>query len=234
MSVVDKIKNLIDEIESDKSVLRYSYNTSDIVPGETPIYYSGPYWDSDELKAGVVSFLTGKWLSSGENVYKFEKKFSKRFKCGNSVMVNSGSSANLVMIAGIKKHLKWNDGDEIIVSPVGFPTTIAPIVQNNMTPIFVDIEFDTLNFDVKLIEKKITSKTRGIFLSPVLGNPCNMDFLDYLCKKYNLELILDGCDSLGTLWNGKYLTEMAKVSSCSFYPAHHITCGEGGMISSTD
>ena len=83
MSVVDKIKNLIDEIESDKSVLRYSYNTSDIVPGETPIYYSGPYWDSDELKAGVVSFLTGKWLSSGENVYKFEKKFSKRFKCGN-------------------------------------------------------------------------------------------------------------------------------------------------------
>tara|TARA_R100001086_G_scaffold243580_3_gene172508 strand:- start:1144 stop:2442 length:1299 start_codon:yes stop_codon:yes gene_type:complete len=234
MSVVDKIKNLIDEIESDKSVLRYSYNTSDIVPGETPIYYSGPYWDSDELKAGVVSFLTGKWLSSGENVYKFEKKFSNRFKCGNSVMVNSGSSANLVMIAGIKKHLKWNDGDEIIVSPVGFPTTIAPIVQNNMTPIFVDIEFDTLNFDVKLIEKKITSKTRGIFLSPVLGNPCNMDFLDYLCKKYNLELILDGCDSLGTLWNGKYLTEMAKVSSCSFYPAHHITCGEGGMISSTD
>ena len=149
-------------------------------------------------------------------------------------MVNSGSSANLVMIGAIKKVLKWNDGDEIIVSPVGFPTTIAPIVQHNLVPVFIDIEFDTLNFDVDLIEEKITDKTKAIFLSPVLGNPPNMDKLMNLCKKYNIEMILDGCDSLGTKWEDKLLVEYSLAWSNSFFPSHHITTGEGGMVSSND
>ena len=116
----------------------------------------------------LKGFLTGKWLSSGEYVHRFEKKFVKKFNTKYGLMVNSGSSANLVMIGAIKKVLNWSDGDEIIVSPVGFPTTIAPIVQHNLVPVFIDIEFDTLNFDVDLIEEKISHKTKAIFLSEII------------------------------------------------------------------
>tara|TARA_B100000902_G_scaffold328827_1_gene325070 strand:- start:6134 stop:7426 length:1293 start_codon:yes stop_codon:yes gene_type:complete len=205
---------------------------SDFKPGKTPVFYSGPYWDDDEVHMALKAFLTGKWLSSGENVSRFEKKFVKKFNTDYGLMVNSGSSANLVMIGAIKKVLNWNDGDEIIVSPVGFPTTIAPIVQHNLVPVFIDIEFDTLNFDINLIEEKITDKTKAIFLSPVLGNPPDMDLLVKLCEKYNLELILDGCDSLGTKWKDKLLVEYSIAWSNSFYPSHHITTGEGGMVCS--
>jgi CDP-6-deoxy-D-xylo-4-hexulose-3-dehydrase len=149
-------------------------------------------------------------------------------------MVNSGSSANLVMIAGVKKHLGWNDGDEVIVSPVGFPTTIAPLVQNNLKPVFVDIEFDTLNFDVNLIEQKITPKTKAIIVSPVMANPPDMDKIHDICYRNNLVLIGDNCDTLGTKWNDKLITDLYYCWSTSFYPAHHISTGEGGMVSSND
>jgi CDP-6-deoxy-D-xylo-4-hexulose-3-dehydrase len=176
--------------------------------------------------------MNGKWLASGENVHKFEKKFSRMFNQKYSVMVNSGSSANLVMIAAIKKVLGWEDGDEILLSPVGFPTTIAPVVQNGLKPVFVDIEFDTLNFDLDLLEEKITDRTRAIFISPVLGNPPDFDRLLEIKDKYGIKLIMDNCDSLGSKWRGKLLTDYTIASSCSFYPAHHITTGEGGMVSS--
>ena len=140
-------------------------------------------------------------------------------------MVNSGSSANLILITGLKKRFNWSDGDEIIVSPVGFPTTISVIYQNRMVPVFVDIEWETLNFNVDLIESKITPKTRGIFVSPVLGNPPDINKLLELCEKYNLKLIGDNCDSLGSIWNGKYLNEYYVAYSNSFYPAHHISTG---------
>ena len=131
---------------------KYMYNVNEeFIPFKTPIYYSGPFWDENELNSAVEVLMNGKWLSSGENFRKFERKFSKMFNQAESVMVNSGSSANLVMIGAIKKALKWEDGDEIIVSPVGFPTTIAPIVQHNLKPVFIDIEFDTLNFDLDLL-----------------------------------------------------------------------------------
>jgi CDP-6-deoxy-D-xylo-4-hexulose-3-dehydrase len=149
-------------------------------------------------------------------------------------MVNSGSSANLAMLAALKSHFKWNDGDEIIVSPVGFATTIAPIVQTNLKPVFIDIEFDTLNFDVNLIEEKITSKTKAIFVSPVLANPPDMDRIVDICNRHNILLIGDNCDSLGTIWDGKLINELYFAWSCSFYPAHHISTGEGGMVSSND
>ena len=105
-------------------------------PEKTQILYSGPCWDDKEIKSAVTAFLTGKWLSSGENVYKFEKAFSKIINAEGSVMVNSGSSANLLMLEAMKKYFRWEDGDEIIVSPVGFPTTIAPIIQVKMSPCF--------------------------------------------------------------------------------------------------
>lgn len=216
------------------SLPKYVYNSKEFIPGKTSIYYSGPYWDEKELESAVGVLMNGKWLASGENVRKFERRFSKKFNHSDSVMVNSGSSANLVMIAAIKKVLGWEDGDEILLSPVGFPTTIAPVVQHNLKPVFVDIEFDTLNFDLELLEKKITDKTRAIFISPVLGNSPNFDRLLEIKDKYNIELIMDNCDSLGSKWKGKLLTDYTIASSCSFYPAHHITTGEGGMVSSNN
>ena len=122
----------------------------------------------------MQALLQGKWLTAGEYVARFQNMFGKRFRTNFCHMVNSGSSANLIMIAALKKHLGWQDGDEVIVSPVGFPTTIAPLIQCGLKPVFVDIELDTLNFDVSQISSKLTERTRAIFVSPVLGNPPNI------------------------------------------------------------
>jgi CDP-6-deoxy-D-xylo-4-hexulose-3-dehydrase len=215
-------------------VAPYIYNSKQFSPGKTFIYYSGPYWDIKETNAAINSFLNGKWITAGEKVHRFEINFSKKFNTKYSHMVNSGSSANLIMMAALKKRFKWEDEDEIIVSPVGFATTISVIYQNRLKPVFVDIEWDTLNFDLNKIESKITSKTRGIFVSPVLGNPPDFDKLIEIAKKYNLKLIGDNCDSLGSKWDGKYLNEYYVAYSNSFYPSHHISTGEGGMICTND
>ncbi len=215
-------------------VAPYIYNSKTFTAGKTPIYYSGPYWDHRETEAAIDTFLNGKWITAGERVYKFELEFSKRFNVKHSHMVNSGSSANLVLIAALKRRFDWQDDDEIIVSPVGFATTISVIYQHRLKPVFVDIEWQTLNFDLNLIEQKITSKTKAIFVSPVLGNPPDFDRLLEICKKHNLKLIGDNCDSLGSKWNNKYLNEYYVAFSNSFYPAHHISTGEGGMICTND
>jgi CDP-6-deoxy-D-xylo-4-hexulose-3-dehydrase len=207
---------------------KYLYNKS-FVSGKSQVLYSGPYWDEEEIMAGIKTFITGKWVVAGENVHKFESQFAKMFGVKYAQMVNSGSSANLVLIAALKKYFGWEDGDEIIVSPVGFPTTISTIVQNNLKPVFVDIEYETLNFDITKIEEKITPKTKGIFASPVLGNPPDMDFLTELCEKYGLKLIGDSCDSIGSKWGDKHLSDYYVAWSSSFYPAHHISTGEGGI-----
>jgi CDP-6-deoxy-D-xylo-4-hexulose-3-dehydrase len=211
----------------------YIKNYDNFKEGDT-VLYSGPYWDRREVEAAVSAFLTGKWLTSGEYVDQFQFEFAKKFNVKQSHMVNSGSSANLVMFTALKKHFKWQDNDELIVSPVGFPTTIAPIIQNNLKPVFVDIEMATLNFDVDLIEQAITDKTKAIVVSPVLGNPPDMDRLKAICDQHNLLLIGDSCDSLGTRYNGAHLTDYYFSWTCSFFPAHHISTGEGGMVSSND
>jgi CDP-6-deoxy-D-xylo-4-hexulose-3-dehydrase len=212
----------------------YIYNAKEFKPGTTPIYYSGPYWDNKEIEAAMNSFLNGRWITSGENVFMFERAFSKKFNTKYSFMVNSGSSANLVLMTALKKRFNWQDEDEIIVSPVGFATTISVIYQNRLKPIFIDIEWDTLNFDLNKIEEKITPRTKAIFVSPVLGNPPDFDRLIKICKKYGIELVLDNCDSLGSKWDGKYLSEYVVAFSNSFYPAHHISTGEGGMVCTND
>lgn len=228
----EQVKQFIDNLfDTEENFFPYLYN-NDYVKGESNIFYSGPYWDNKEVEAALKVFLTGKWLSSGEHVNKFEKEFSNKFNFKHSVMVNSGSSANLVMIAALKKYFGWNDGDEIIVSVCGFPTTLNPIIQNNLKPVFVDINYDDLNWNLDQIKEKITTRTRAVFSSPVLGNPYDYDKLLDICDRYNIELIADNCDSLGSKWKGEYLTKHAVASSCSFYPAHHITTIEGGMVSS--
>jgi CDP-6-deoxy-D-xylo-4-hexulose-3-dehydrase len=225
-----EINNILEQLKEylKDNKPKYLYNQT-FVPGESQVLYSGPYWDEEEIMAAITTFITGKWVVAGENVSKFEKAFARLFKVRYSHMVNSGSSANLILIAALKKYFRWEDDDEIIVSPVGFPTTISTIVQNNLTPVFVDIEYDTLNFDVTKIEEKITPKTKGIFVSPVLGNPPDMDYLTALCEKHNIKLIGDSCDSIGTKWDGKHLSDYYVAWSSSFYPAHHISTGEGGM-----
>jgi CDP-6-deoxy-D-xylo-4-hexulose-3-dehydrase len=215
-------------------VAPYIYNANHFEPGKTPIYYSGPYWDNREIEAAMDAFLNGKWITSGEKVFMFEKYFSNKFNCKYSFMVNSGSSANLVLMTALKKRFNWADDDEIIVSPVGFATTISVIHQNRLKPIFIDIEWDTLNFDLNQIEDKITPRTKAIFVSPVLGNPPDMDKLIAICEKHGLKLIGDNCDSLGSKWDGKYLNEYYVAFSNSFYPAHHISTGEGGMVCTND
>ena len=212
----------------------YLANSGEFIPGKTPVYYSGPYWDQKEIDSIMTAFLHGKWLASGEAVNKFEREFSKKFNKKQSLMVNSGSSANLVMFSALKKRFGWQDGDEIIVSCVGFPTTIAPIVQCGLKPVFVDIDFGDLNWDVSEIEEKISTRTRGVISSPVLGNPYDFDQILDICDRNKIYLIADNCDSLGSKWRGKYLTDHAIAASCSFYPAHHICTGEGGMVSSDD
>ena len=234
MSIDNIISDLLEKVQGEEGVFPYMANKGEFVPGKSPVYYSGPYWDNSEIEVIFKSFLKGKWLASGEEVNKFERKFSKKFGKSSSLMVNSGSSANLVMLAALKKKYGWQDGDEIIVSCVGFPTTIAPIVQNGLKPVFVDINFNDLNWDVDEIEDKISTKTRGVFSSPVLGNPYDFDAIHDICERYRIQLISDNCDSLGSKWEGKYLTDRSVAASCSFYPAHHICTGEGGMISSDD
>ena len=226
-SIDERIKSLVKDVDPPY------FANKNWEPGK-PVYYSGPYWDDRELEVSVKGLLQGKWLASGEEVNRFERMFSKKFGKKYSLMVNSGSSANLVMIAALKKKLGWQDGDEIIVSCVGFPTTIAPIVQNGLKPVFVDIDFSDLNWDVTEIEDKITTRTKALFSSPVLGNPYDYDCIIDICDRYKIELISDNCDSLGSKWKNNYLTDHSIAASCSFYPAHHICTGEGGMISSDD
>lgn len=230
------IDHLISNISniSNQANPAYIKDYTNFKPGVDTVLYSGPYWDQREISAALTAFLTGKWLTSGEYVDSFQLEFAKMFNVKHSFMVNSGSSANLVMFTALKKNFNWQDGDELIVSPVGFPTTISPIIQNNLVPVFVDIEQDTLNFDVNLIEEKITDKTRAIVVSPVLGNPPDMDRLQAICNKHNILLVGDSCDSLGTKYNGRHLTDYYVAWTCSFFPAHHISTGEGGMVSTND
>ena len=194
--------------------------------------YSGPYFDGQEIEAAVKALREGSWYPAGEEVDKFEKQFSKRFNFHSSLMVNSGSSANLVMIAALKKYFEWPDGAEIIVSVVGFPTTVNPILQNGLVPRFVDITWHDLNWSLQQVKEAINEKTVAVFSSPVLGNPYDLDHLLDLCERHSLKYIADNCDSLGSKWKGEYLTEHAVAASSSFYPAHHITTLEGGMVSS--
>jgi CDP-6-deoxy-D-xylo-4-hexulose-3-dehydrase len=231
MLVRKKVENFIDALEADGEKLFPYMANRGWQPGDN-IYYSGPYWDNQEPAAAITTLLQGKWLPAGEEVNKFERAFSKQFEFDYSVMVNSGSSANLVMIAALKKYFDWHDGDEIIVCTCGFPTTINPIIQNGLTPVFVDINYGDLNWDLDQLESKITPRTVALFSSPVLGNPYDFDKFIEIVDRNNLRYIADNCDSLGSKWRGELLTKHAVAASCSFYPAHHISTIEGGMVSS--
>jgi CDP-6-deoxy-D-xylo-4-hexulose-3-dehydrase len=231
-SIYDSISSFVSSFEHFDTAYPYLLNKR-WRPGDQ-IFYSGPFWDHSEIVAAFQSLVTSKWLSAGDSVTKFEKLFSDHFGFKNSVMVNSGSSANLVMIAALKEFYGWDSDSEIIVSVCGFPTTLNPVLQNKLKPVLVDIDFADLNWSIQHIEKSITSRTKALFCSPVLGNPGNYDLILDLANSSGIQLISDNCDSLGSKWKNHYLTDYSVAASCSFYPAHHLCTIEGGMVSSKE
>src|SRR6056300_484337 len=193
-------------------------------------------FSNDDIKKGI-NVLKSRQLTLAGETLNFEKSFSKKIRTRYSLMVNSGSSANLLALQCLinpyrKKRLKKND--EVIIPTLFWSTSLWPIIQSNLKPVFVDINKNTLNLDEKSIEKKITKKTKAIMLVHVLGNTCNMDTIMLIKKKYNLFLIEDTCESLGTKYKNKYLGTFGEFSSFSFYSSHQISSGEGGMICCKD
>jgi CDP-6-deoxy-D-xylo-4-hexulose-3-dehydrase len=202
------------------------------VPGKTKVAYAGRVFNHVELEHGVESILQY-WLTAGPFANQFEKTMQEFFGANAAYLVNSGSSANLLMIATLCSEQVKNrlqPGDEVITPAVTFPTTLTPIVQNGLIPVFVDCQPGDYDIDVTQLEAAVGPKTRCIFVPHTVGMPCNMDVIMEVARKHNLWVLEDGCDALGATWGGKLVGTFGAMSSISFYPAHHMTMGEGGMI----
>jgi len=205
--------------------------------GKDWVQYAGPYFSSDEYIAAVKTLL-GEWLVLGAEAIKFETKFPKFFDKEYGLLTNSGSSANLLMMLAMTSKRGYNlpKGTKVITPIAGFPTTINPIIQLGFTPIFVDIELETLNLDLDQVEQACIDNpdTKIITFAHVLGNPPDMKRLMEIVEKYKLILLEDCCDALGSTYEGKKLGSFGEMASCSFYPAHHMTMGEGGFVACKD
>jgi len=201
--------------------------------GKDLVHYAGNYFNSDEYVAAVKSLLGGFLVLNSEAI-KFERNFPKHLGKKYGLLTNSGSSANLLMMAYLtsKRGHNFAKGTKVITPIAGFPTTVNPLIQIGFTPIFVDIELDTLNLDLDKVEEacKQHPDAKVITFAHVLGNPPNMDRLMEIVEKYKLILLEDCCDALGSTYDGKKLGSFGELASCSFYPAHHITIGEGGFV----
>ncbi len=207
------------------------------IPEKTFVNYAGRVYDEKEM-INLIDASLDFWLTSGRYTYRFEKKLAMFLGIKFCILTNSGSSANLLAISALTSSLlrkrRLKPGDEVITTACGFPTTLNPIVQNNLTPVFIDVDLKTYNIQVDKIEKAITKKTKAIFIAHTLGNPADVDKILKLVKKYNLWFIEDNCDSLGSKYRGKYTGSFGHISTCSFYPPHHITMGEGGAVLTND
>lgn len=213
------------------------YAPKDFVPGETPVPPSGKVLGAEELQNLVSASLDG-WLTTGRFNAKFEEKLAAFLGVDFCITVNSGSSANLVAFSTLTSpslgERAIKKGDEVIGVAAGFPTTVNPIVQFGAVPVFVDVDLKTHNIDADLIEQAITPKTKAIMLAHTLGNPFNLSKVKELCEKHNLWLIEDCCDALGAHYQGKKVGTFGDIATLSFYPAHHITMGEGGAVFTND
>jgi len=221
--ILELVKEYIDEKQSNKTW----------TPGEDFVNYAGPFFNSDEYVSAAESLLDG-WLVMGDKSIKFERKFPRYYGKEFGVLTNSGSSANLLMMASLtsKRGHNFPKGTKVLMPIAGFPTTLNPTLQVGFEPVFVDIELDTLNLDLNQCEEilKNDPDIKVITFAHVLGNPPNMDQLMELVNKYNLVLLEDCCDALGSTYDGKPLGSFGEMASCSFYPAHHMTMGEGGFV----
>jgi len=209
-------------------------------PGVGRVNYAGRVYDEKEL-VNLVDSSLDYWLTAGPYSIKFESRMKEFFKSKDFVLVNSGSSANLLMMSTLcskelKSMVRETDlqplvpGDEVITPAVTFPTTLAPIVQNQLIPVFVDCEIGTYNIDPKQIEGAIGPRTKAIFIPHTLGNPCEMETIMQIAEKHKLWVLEDSCDALGATYDGKLVGTFGALASLSFYPAHHISLGEGGAV----
>ena len=203
------------------------------IPGKTFIPASAKKIDKTEIKLMVEASIES-WLTTGKFNDQFEKKLANFIGIKHLITVNSGSSANLVAFSTLTSselgERAIKRGDEVISVAAGFPTTINPILQFGAIPVFIDIDRKTLNIQVDLIEQAITKRTKAIFIAHTLGLPFDLDKIKSICEKHNLWLIEDCCDALGSLYSDKYVGTFGDISTLSFYPAHHITMGEGGAV----
>ena len=216
-----------------KQFAEVDQNVSGFTPGETVIPPSGKLLDHEEMQSMVDASLDA-WLTTGRFNEAFEKALAEFLGVKFLITVNSGSSANLVAFSTLTsprlKDRAIKRGDEVIGVAAGFPTTVNPIVQFGAIPVFVDVDLATHNIDVSLIEQAITSKTKAIMLAHTLGNPFNVKAIREICDKHKLWLIEDCCDALGSTFEGKLVGTWGDIATLSFYPAHHITMGEGGAV----
>ncbi len=206
---------------------------SKFIAGETSIPVTGKVFGEPELRAATKASLDF-WLTSGPYTEKFESRFAKTVGMRHAFMVNSGSSANLLALTTLTspKHgdRALRPGDEVLTVAAGFPTTVTPILQNNLVPVYVDVDLETYVANDEALENAIGTKTKAIMMAHTLGNPFNLKLVEELAKKHNLWLIEDSCDALGGTYQGQTLGSFGDLSTFSFYPAHHITTGEGGAV----
>jgi CDP-6-deoxy-D-xylo-4-hexulose-3-dehydrase len=228
------MNNEVKEIELFvKKILENKHKKNTFIPGKTLIPPSGKLIGYEETKNMVLASFDG-WLTTGKFNSEFQEKLSNFLKVKHVTTVNSGSSANLLAFSSLTSHLHKDrlikPGDEVISVAAGFPTTVNPIFQNGAIPVFIDIKLPTYNINEELIEEAITNNTKAIMLAHTLGNPFNISKVLEICKKYNLWLIEDNCDALGSKYNNQFTGTFGDVATLSFYPAHHITMGEGGAV----
>ena len=203
------------------------------VPGETPVPVSGKVFDDAEL-LNLVDASLDFWLTTGRYAKQFELAFAKRVGVRHALLCNSGSSANLLAVSALTSP-KLGDrrlvpGDEVITVAAGFPTTLNPIVMNRLVPVFVDVELPTYNVDVQELEAAIGPRTRAVAAAHTLGNPFDLAAVTALARKHDLFLVEDNCDALGSTYDGRLTGTFGDLATLSFYPAHHITMGEGGAV----
>ncbi|MGO9076131.1 MAG: lipopolysaccharide biosynthesis protein RfbH [Terriglobales bacterium] len=210
-----------------------AFPAREFVPGSSPVPISGRVFDEQELELLVESSLDF-WLTTGRFAEQFEREFAKFVGVREAVLVNSGSSANLLAVTALTSHKlgdqRLKPGDEVITLAAGFPTTVNPILQNGLVPVFVDVSLPTFNVDVSCLETALSGRTRAVFFAHTLGNPFDLDSVTAFAKKHDLWLIEDCCDALGSTYRGKKVGTFGDLATVSFYPAHHITMGEGGCV----
>jgi CDP-6-deoxy-D-xylo-4-hexulose-3-dehydrase len=228
---LENLRNQIAGLVSEFATINFA--VTPFIPGETLVPPSGKLLGEEEVQNMVAASLDA-WLTTGRFNAEFEKKLAAYLGVNYCLSVNSGSSANLVAFSTLTSH-KLGDraikkGDEVIGVAAGFPTTVNPIIQFGAIPVFVDVDIETHNVNADLIEAAITPKTKAIMLAHALGNPFNLDKVTELCKKYKLWLIEDTCDALGAEYNGQKCGTFGDIGTLSFYPAHHMTMGEGGAV----
>ncbi len=231
MNKTDQLRERIRELL--KEYFEQAFPVKTFTPGESPVPVSGKVFDSEELELLVDSSLDF-WLTTGRFAEQFEREFAKFVGVREAVLVNSGSSANLLAIAALTSpklgDRRLRPGDEVITLAAGFPTTVNPIVQNRLVPVFVDVHIPTFNVDVSYLEAALSDQTRAVIFAHTLGNPFDLDAVTAFAKKHGLWLIEDCCDALGSTYRGQKVGTFGDLATVSFYPAHHITMGEGGCV----